>query len=130
MLRHASRFVLVWISVIWLLSATARGDVPPPPPPPGKSDVSVTVGSKPFTENIILGEMLRHLALSTGADADHLASLGGTQILWEALKSGKLDAYPEYTGTLLQEIFAGKTIRSGAELVALLEREGIRMSGK
>ena len=52
---------------------------------------SVTVGSKKFTENVILGEMLKHLALDEGLEATHLRELGGTRILWNALLAGEID---------------------------------------
>jgi osmoprotectant transport system permease protein len=70
---------------------------------------TVRIGSKAFTESVILGEMLRVLAEQSGAEASHLAELGGTQVLWKALGSGSIDAYVEYTGTIGLEIFAGQT---------------------
>jgi len=63
-----------------------------------------TIGSKSFTENVILGEIAMQL---TGAD-EHRKELGGTAILWNALLSGDIDIYPEYTGTLIQEILSGR----------------------
>ena len=63
----------------------------------------VTVGSKKFTESVILGELLAHLARDTGADATHRKELGGTRVLWSALLRGDIDAYVEYTGTLREE---------------------------
>lgn len=73
----------------------------------------VSVGSKAFTESVILGEMAAHLARSAGAESDHRAELGGTQILWQALTSGEIDAYVEYTGTIREEIL-GDAARAGA----------------
>jgi osmoprotectant transport system permease protein len=66
----------------------------------------VSIGSKAFTESVILGEMAAHLARNAGADVQHRAELGGTQILWQALTSGEIDAYVEYTGTIREEILA------------------------
>jgi osmoprotectant transport system substrate-binding protein/osmoprotectant transport system permease protein len=60
---------------------------------------NLTVGSKRFTESFILGEIL---AQSVGAT--HKPGLGNTAILLEALKSGSIDLYPEYTGTIAREI--------------------------
>ena len=65
---------------------------------------AVRVGSKAFTESVILGELLKHLSEEAGASTQHLAELGGTQILWNALQSGDLDAYVDYTGTISEEI--------------------------
>ena len=76
----------------------------------------VRIGSKKFTESVILGEMLTRLAASTGARADHRRELGGTRVLWEALKRGDIDAYVEYTGTLSQEILAGSGLTTETEI--------------
>jgi osmoprotectant transport system permease protein len=59
----------------------------------------LTVGSKRFTESYVLGEILAQSAKGT-----HKPGLGNTAILLEALKSGSIDVYPEYTGTIAREI--------------------------
>ena len=64
----------------------------------------VVVGSKRFTESYILGEILREAAARTGAKAEYKAGLGNTGIVFAALKSGAIDVYPEYTGTIAREI--------------------------
>lgn len=88
----------------------------------------VRVGSKKFTESVILGEMVVQLARDSGAHAVHRRELGGTTVLWEALKRGELDVYPEYTGTLRQELLASRGLRSDAELRKALAAEGLGMS--
>lgn len=60
---------------------------------------TLKVGSKRFTESYILGELLAQVA-----GAEHKPGLGNTAILQEALKSGAIDVYPEYTGTIAREI--------------------------
>ncbi len=89
--------------------------------------VSITVGSKGFTESVILGEMLRHLAQQTGIKTHHQRQLGGTRVLWNALLSGEIDAYPEYTGTLLQEILVNENLQTEVELKQALTTRGLRM---
>jgi osmoprotectant transport system permease protein len=88
----------------------------------------VSVGSKSFTESVILGEMLRQLAEGQGATASHRKQLGGTRVLFNALLGGEIDAYPEYTGTLLQELLVDEGLRTEDQLVAALERLGLRMT--
>jgi osmoprotectant transport system permease protein len=61
-------------------------------------------GSKRFTESYILGEIAVQSVARAGASAEHRPGLGNTAILVEALKSGAIDAYPEYTGTIATEI--------------------------
>jgi osmoprotectant transport system permease protein len=92
------------------------------------SPTQITIGSKAFTESVILGEVLRHLARHAGAEAVHQHQLGGTRVLWNALLSGEIDAYPDYTGTLLQEILVGQNLRNEAELRQALEVHGLRIT--
>jgi osmoprotectant transport system permease protein len=70
------------------------------------------VGSKRFTESYILGEIL----VRTAGDAVHRQGLGNTGILFAALKSGAIDLYPEYAGTIAKEILK---IEGGAGLEAI-----------
>ena len=74
----------------------------------------VRVGSKSFTESVILGDLLAHLGTQAGAEVEHLSELGGTQVLWKALVSGDIDAYVDYTGTI-QELLS-KLVAPGVEL--------------
>jgi osmoprotectant transport system permease protein len=89
---------------------------------------TLTVGSKKFTENVILGEMAAHLARDEGLEARHLRELGGTRILWNALVAGEIDVYPEYTGTIREEILHGRDLAPGEPLGPVLAEFGIRMS--
>ncbi len=82
------------------------------------SDSRVVVGSKAFTESVILGEIVTGLFASTGASVEHRRQLGGSQVLWSALLTDEIDAYVEYTGTLGVEIFGG---RVATDLAALRE---------
>ena len=64
----------------------------------------VVIGSKKFTESYVLGEIAKRTLNDAGIAAEHRQGMGGTIILWEALRGGQIDAYPEYTGTIVQEI--------------------------
>ncbi len=61
---------------------------------------SVTIGSKDFGENIVLGEMLAQLIeAKTDIKVNRKLNMGGTFVNFEALQKGDIDIYPEYTGT-------------------------------
>jgi osmoprotectant transport system permease protein len=77
----------------------------------------VRIGSKQFTESVILGEVARLSARQAGIDAQHQRELGGTSILWSALQHGDIDAYPEYTGTLTHELL--KNVAPDADIPTL-----------
>ena len=69
----------------------------------------IVVGSKNFTEQIVLGEILaQQLERRTGLHVQRKFNLGGTLLTQEALLSGALDLYPEYTGTALTAILKRK----------------------
>lgn len=112
--RHWRKLVMC---VVLMLASQARGAT------------EVRIGSKAFTESVILAEMVVHLARSKGIEAEHVEGLGGTRLLWEALRAGQIDVYPEYTGTLIREIFAGAEIGGVAELRERLEAMDLRMTG-
>ena len=65
---------------------------------------AVVVGSKRFTESYILGEVVRQTLQAQGIPAEHRQGLGNTGILEQALASGAVDVYPEYTGTIVREL--------------------------
>lgn len=94
----------------------------------GPREKPISVGSKAFTESVILGEMARQLAEDAGFPAMHRAQLAGSRIAWEALLAGKIDAYAEYTGTLSKEILARENPASIEELRAALAERGLAMT--
>jgi osmoprotectant transport system permease protein len=73
--------------------------------PLSQAGEQLQVGSKRFTESYILGEILAATAnAAQPGQATHRQGLGNTAILFEALKAGSIDVYPEYLGTISQEI--------------------------
>jgi osmoprotectant transport system substrate-binding protein len=69
------------------------------------SQPTIVVGSKNFTEQVILGEIVAaQIERRLHVEVDRKLNLGGTLLAHEALKSGSIDLYPEYTGTALTEI--------------------------
>jgi osmoprotectant transport system permease protein len=67
------------------------------------ADEILRVGSKRFTESTILGEILTQ-TVQRVMPAEHVPGIGNTAILFEALRSGAIDLYPEYLGTIELEI--------------------------
>src|SRR5215210_5980246 len=67
----------------------------------GGGGPSVTVGSKNFTEQFVLGELYAQTLEANGFTVERQLNLGSEQIADEALQSGEIDFYPEYTGTAL-----------------------------
>lgn len=88
----------------------------------------LVIGSKEFTESVILGEIVTQLLQTEHVEARHQRELGGTRILWSALERGDIDAYPDYTGTVLTELLGAEPTSSRAELDRLLAARNVRAS--
>ena len=82
------------------------------------------VGSKRFTESYILAQVLAQTA-SPHAATEVKQGLGNTAIVYEALRSGGIDLYPEYTGTIDQEILKNKGTSSLEAMRAQLAPLGL-----
>lgn len=88
----------------------------------------IVVASKKFTESVILGELISQALRAEGAQVRHRRELGGSRVLFSGLTRGDVDAYPEYTGTLMGELLVEENLRTLDELRAALESRGILMS--
>ena len=89
---------------------------------------AVTVGSKSFTENVILAEIISQMIGEKSLPVVHRNGMGGTRILWEALLHGDIDIYPEYSGTLIYELLSTEDISDFTELRRRLVQYGIGIS--
>lgn len=112
--RSLSCWMLLLVAHTWAPLATAQ-------------DSTLTVGSKAFTENVVLGWVATYALEETGISTRHREQLGGSRFLWDALVRGDIDVYPEYTGTLIEEIL-GDAELSGSPLPEVLHEHGIRMT--
>ena len=83
---------------------------------------TVTVGSKNFTEQVILGEIAAQALEAEGLRVERKLDLGGTFVCHEALTAGKLDLYPEYTGTAFTAILKQKPVSDPAAVRREVER--------
>lgn len=70
-------------------------------------EAELKVGSKRFTESYILAEVVAQTVQAVGGKTRVLQGLGNTAIVFEALRSGQIDVYGEYTGTIALEIVKG-----------------------
>ncbi|HEY0794418.1 MAG TPA: glycine betaine ABC transporter substrate-binding protein [Acidisarcina sp.] len=104
------RFILAAASstLIALVSACA----PPRPDHP-------VIGAKNFTEQVVLGELLaQHIEFKTGLKVERRFYLAGSYISHQALISGRIDAYVEYTGTALTAILKQPVEKDPAAVLA------------
>jgi len=86
---------------------------------PSASKHSIKVGSKNFTEQVILGEIIaQHLERRIKAPVARRLNLGGTLLAHQALLAGEIDLYPEYTGTALTAILKQSVTSASANVLA------------
>jgi osmoprotectant transport system permease protein len=107
-------------ALIFVLSIGITSDMPEP---------EVRVGSKTFTESVILGEIAVRLIEEAGTPVSHRRDLGGTRILFNALKANELDVYAEYTGTISGDILANQSLGGEQAMRDALAERGVGMSG-
>lgn len=89
---------------------------------------SVLVGSKKFTESYVLAEIAKRVIANTGVPVDHRQGMGGTIILWQALRGDQISVYPEYTGTIAEEILKAPSSITPEEMRAQLAQSGVGMT--
>ncbi len=86
---------------------------------------TLKIGSKRFTESYVLAELIKQTAVANAADATHLQGLGNTAVVLNALTTGNIDIYPEYTGTIAREILKLEAVPSLAVLNEKLAPMGL-----
>jgi osmoprotectant transport system permease protein len=88
----------------------------------------IVVASKQDAETAILAEMAAVLIRETGLPVRISHSLGGTPVVWKALLRGDVDIYPEYTGTIAQQILHDPSLDSIERLRPALAKLGIGLT--
>lgn len=106
------------LAMILALLVSACGSVPSPSAKP------IVIGSKPFTEGVLLSELAAQLIEgNTQLKVERKFNLGGTIVAFNALKNGDLDLYPEYTGTGLVAILKQPAVMDSDKAYAIVQRE-------
>lgn len=92
----------------------------------------LVVGSKNFTESVILGELLAQKLEAAGCKVERRLNMGGTFVCDAAIRAGQIDAYVEYSGTALTAILKQPAQNDRAQVDAIVRREyekrGLRWS--
>jgi osmoprotectant transport system substrate-binding protein len=85
---------------------------------PGKGKPALTIGTKDFTEEFILGNLYAQALQAKGYTVKLKENIGATEITDKALTSGTIDAYPEYTGETTATVFGKNKLYKSAEETA------------
>jgi len=90
----------------------------------------IVVGSKNFTEQAVLGEILaQHIERKTGLPVERRFYLTGTYICHQALLAGRIDLYVEYTGTALTALLKERPVGTSADVYRRVREEYARRFG-
>src|ERR1700684_3589056 len=91
---------------------------------------TIVIGGKIFTESYVLGEMAAQtIEAASSTPVTRKLGMGSTGILFEALKSGAIDVYPDYSGTLAEAILKRPELKSLDEIREALSGLGLTISG-
>jgi osmoprotectant transport system substrate-binding protein len=82
---------------------------------PGAGKPAVTIGTKDFTEEFVLGQLYRQALEAKGYKVNYKENIGATEIIDKALTSKQIDAYPEYTGVSQSVVFKKDALSKSAE---------------
>ena len=114
--RRLQRLILCWLCCTGLLPLPSGCKKP--------AQTKITIGSKFFTEQVVLAELVaQHIEAKTGIPVVRKTNLGGTLLVHKALLSGDLDIYVEYTGTALTAVLNGKPQGSAADVYNRVKKE-------
>ena len=89
---------------------------------PDNGSIQLTVGSKNFTEALILGDIYAKALQAAGYDVKTNLNLGSETVAYKALQDGEISGYPEYTSTLLTSIFGKEANQVPAEAQAAFQQ--------
>lgn len=115
-MKNTKFMVVTWVAVLVLLLISALAGC--------SSSNTITIGSKDFSENIVLGEMFAQLIeAKTDLKVVRKLNMGGTFVNFEAIKNGQIDLYPEYTGTALTAQLKMDVINDADETYRIVSEE-------
>jgi osmoprotectant transport system substrate-binding protein len=77
--------------------------------PKASKAVTIKLGTKDFTEEFVLGQLYKQALEAKGIKVDYHENIGSTEIIQTALRSGKINGYPEYVGEIVQTAYHRKT---------------------
>ncbi|KKO54449.1 glycine betaine ABC transporter substrate-binding protein [Paenibacillus sp. DMB20] len=123
---NKKRWLLAAVAFMFSISVIGCGAQQSAPGSGGPADL--TIGSKNFTENIILAHMMADLIEDrTGLTVRRTLNLGGSSVTWKALLNNDIQLYPDYTGTIVANYYQKET--GSAEETLKRTRELVRGDG-
>src|SRR2546423_9010626 len=99
--------VVVVVLFVAALGSSANAHVSAPT---SAAATTISLGTKDFTEEFVLGQLYKQALEHQGINVDYHENIGSTEVIQAALRSGKINAYPEYVGEIVQTAYHQKTL--------------------
>ena len=119
--RSGRRILLLLLGIVAIVVCQPVFAKPPEPP-------ELVIGSKRFTESLLMAELATRAAKAAGTSVRQAKGLGGTAIVFAALESGSIDLYPDYLGTLSEAVLHLPGRPDRANVATALRARGLCMS--
>ena len=119
--------LLVAVLVSTLGSAAGAGVAPQAAKAPAATTISL--GTKDFTEEFVLGQLYKQALEHKGIKVDYHENIGSTEVIQTALRSGKINAYPEYVGEIVQTAYHVKKLPKTARAWWTLAKSKLAKDG-
>ena len=133
MVRRTVVALLATLLLVTVLGSSAGARIAPNAATRTSAD-NIILGTKDFTEEYVLGQLYKQALESKGVNVTYKENIGSTEIIQTALRSGKINAYPEYVGEIVQTAYhkttgLPKTARGWWSLAkSLLSKDGFALS--
>jgi len=112
MIRRRTLVVAVVVLFVASLGSSANARVSAPT---STAVTTISLGTKDFTEEFVLGQLYKQALEHKGITVDYHENIGSTEVIQAALRSGKINAYPEYVGEIVQTAYHQKTLPKTAK---------------
>src|SRR2546428_13242807 len=107
MIRRRTLVVAVVVLFVASLGSSADARVSAPA---STAATTISLGTKDFSEEFVLGQLYKQALEHKGITVDYHENIGSTEVIQAALRSGKINAYPEYVGEIVQSAYHVKTL--------------------
>src|SRR5712691_12389262 len=97
--------------------------------PASKAAPTISLGTKDFTEEFVLGQLYKQALEHRGITVDYHENIGSTEVIQTALRSGKINAYPEYVGEIVQTAYHVKKLPKTAQAWWALAKSRLAKDG-
>jgi osmoprotectant transport system substrate-binding protein len=122
---------VIALSVVLLVLSlgSAAGAGVAPQAAKARTATTVSLGTKDFTEEFVLGQLYKQALEHKGITVDYHENIGSTEVIQTALRSGKINAYPEYVGEIVQTAYHVKKLPKTAHAWWTLAKSKLAADG-